>query len=110
MAMRTRLCTSIHFSAWLFHEDAANAAGLLTMRITESPRRNILLTYRSLFTAVPLDRPFPPFECSVHISFTSSSRLCVQIRQFRHRVTRHIYSAQQIQDEKREKAEGCILR
>ncbi len=33
----------------------ASAAGLLTMIITESPRRNIFLTYRSLFTADPLD-------------------------------------------------------
>lgn len=45
------------------------------MMITESPLRNILLTYRSLFTAAPLDCPFPPVDVSVHISFTSSSNL-----------------------------------
>ena len=51
------------------------AAGLLTIRMTESPRRNNLLTYRSLLTAVPRVRPFPPLDCSVHISLTSSSSL-----------------------------------
>lgn len=53
----------------------ARAAGLLTTMITESPLKNILLTYRSLFTAAPLVFPFPPLEVSVHISFTSSRSL-----------------------------------
>ena len=50
-------------------------AGLLTIRITESPRRNILLTYRSLLTTVPLFFPLPPLDVSVHVSFTSSINL-----------------------------------
>ena len=63
-----------------YHEAcAANAAGLLTTKITESPLRNILLTYLSLFTAVPLLRPLPPLEYSVHISFTSSRSLIYYI-------------------------------
>lgn len=53
----------------------ANAAGLLTTKITESPLKNIFETYRSLFIADPLCFPFPPLEYSVHISFTSSSNL-----------------------------------
>jgi len=58
---------------------ASAAAGLFTTRITESPLRNILLTYRSLLIAAPLVFPFPPLDFSVHISFTSSSSLqCVQ--------------------------------
>jgi hypothetical protein len=54
---------------------SANAAGLLTMMMTESPLRNILLTYRSLLIDVLLVFPFPPFDVSVHISFTSSNNL-----------------------------------
>ena len=53
----------------------ARPAGLLTTKITESPRKNILLTYRSLFTATPLVLPLPPLDFSVHISLTSSSSL-----------------------------------
>ena len=45
------------------------------INMTESPLKNILLTYRSLFTALPRVLPLPPFETSVHISFTSSSTL-----------------------------------
>ena len=56
------------------------AAGLLTTKITESPCKNILLTYRSLFVDVPLLRPFPPLEYSVHISFTSSSSLYMLVK------------------------------
>ena len=51
------------------------AAGLLTIKMTESPRKNSLLTYRSLLTAAPRVRPLPPLEFSVHISLTSSSNL-----------------------------------
>jgi len=58
---------------------SARAAGLLTIMMTESPLRNILLTYRSLFTAVPLECPFPPVDVSVHISFTSSNNLSTKL-------------------------------
>ena len=54
---------------------AAAPAGLLTIKMTESPRKNILDTYRSLLIAVPRVRPFPPLDASVHISFTSSRSL-----------------------------------
>ena len=58
----------------------ANAAGLLTTRMTESPLKNILDTYRSLFIAEPLCLSFPPLEYSVHISLTSSNSLyCVYV-------------------------------
>lgn len=50
-------------------------AGLLTTRITESPLKNILLTYRSLLTTVPRFLPLPPLETSVHVSLTSSNKL-----------------------------------
>jgi hypothetical protein len=56
-------------------EPGVNPAGLLTIKITESPRKNILLTYRSLLMDVPLEVPFPPLEVSVHISLTSSKSL-----------------------------------
>ena len=67
-------------SSILFHHEAscvpsARAAGLLTMIITESPLRNILLTYRSLLIAAPVFFPFPPLDVSVHISLTSSKSL-----------------------------------
>ena len=58
-----------------YQDEAASAAGLLTTKITESPLKSILLTYLSLFIAVPLSFPFPPLEYSVHISLTSSSNL-----------------------------------
>ena len=54
---------------------SAKAAGLLTIKMTESPLRNILETYRSLLMAIPRVFPLPPLLCSVHISFTSSSNL-----------------------------------
>jgi hypothetical protein len=57
------------------HQLAAKAAGLLTTKITESPLKNILLTYRSLLMDVPRFLPLPPLENSVHISLTSSSNL-----------------------------------
>lgn len=56
---------------------SASAAGLLTIRITESPLKNILLTYRSLLMAIPRVFPFPPLDCSVHISLTSSNNLLI---------------------------------
>jgi len=71
----------IYIQATLPPPPAANAAGLLTTKITESPLKNILLTYRSLLIAVPLlllllfRDLLPPLEYSVHISFTSSSSL-----------------------------------
>ncbi len=80
-------CSSSISLSLLFYEEpppapppAAKAAGLLTTKITESPRKNILLTYRSLLTAVfrcDVLRDFddPPLEYSVHISLTSSSSL-----------------------------------
>ena len=71
-------CSSIFLVGPTFNYSclpSANAAGLLTMIITESPRRNILLTYRSLLTAFPRVFPFPPLLFSVHISFTSSRSL-----------------------------------
>ena len=46
-----------------------------TTNITESPLKNILLTYLSLFIDWPRLRPFPPLEYSVHISLTSSNNL-----------------------------------
>ena len=46
--------------------------------ITESPRRNILLMYLSLFTGLAFFAPLPAFGTSVHISFTFSST-CVTI-------------------------------
>merc|ERR1711908_135422 len=46
--------------------------GLRSTRITESPRRNILEMYRSLFTGLAFFAPFPAFGTSVHISFTFS--------------------------------------
>ena len=65
---------STHSPAVL-HYDPTRAAGFETTKITESPRRNILLTNRSLFITCPLCLPFPPLEVSVHISFTSSNNL-----------------------------------
>jgi len=43
--------------------------------MTESPRRNILLIYRSLLTGLAFFDPFPDFGSSVHISFTFSSTM-----------------------------------
>ena len=56
---------------------AAKAAGLLTTNITESPLKNILLTYLSLLMDVPRVLPLPPLEYSVHISLTSSRSLLI---------------------------------
>ena len=64
-----------------FCSPSAKLAGLLTIMITESPLRNILLTYLSLFTAFPLVFPLPPLDVSVHISFTSSKSLVKQERE-----------------------------
>ena len=64
-----------HLINYCLFSSATKAAGLLTIRITLSPRKNSFDTKRSLFTAVPLCLPFPPFDVSVHISFTSSRRL-----------------------------------
>merc|ERR1712038_1123082 len=47
--------------------------------MTESPRRNILLMYRSLLTGFAFFVPFPVFGSSVHISFTFS-RTILQCR------------------------------
>ena len=43
--------------------------------MTESPRRNILLMYRSLLTGFAFFVPFPVFGNSVHISFTFSNTI-----------------------------------
>jgi len=43
--------------------------------MTESPRRNILLMYRSLLTGFAFFVPFPVFGNSVHISFTFSKTI-----------------------------------
>merc|ERR1711909_105975 len=47
-------------------------SGFLSTRITESPRRNILEMYLSLFTGLDFFFPFPVLGTSVHISFTFS--------------------------------------
>lgn len=49
--------------------------GLRRTNMTESPRRNILLMYLSLFTGLAFFVPFPVFGVSVHISFTFSSTM-----------------------------------
>ena len=82
-----RLLSEIHDSSDAFAASSANAAGLLTIKITESPLRNILLTYLSLLMAMPLVFPFPPLDVSVHISFTSSNSL-----KFKHTRTETIVS------------------
>lgn len=43
--------------------------------MTESPRRNILEMYRSLFTGLDFFFPFPLLGTSVHISFTFSNTM-----------------------------------
>ncbi len=43
--------------------------------MTESPRKNILLTNLSLLTGFPLFTPLPDFGTSVHISFTFSKTM-----------------------------------
>ena len=47
--------------------------------MTESPRRNILLMNRSMFTGFALPEPFPVLFTSLHISFTFS-RTMLQCR------------------------------
>lgn len=56
---------------------AADPFGFRSTKMTESPRRNILLMKRSLLTDWRLFFPFPFFGTSVHTSFTSSSTLHV---------------------------------
>ena len=71
----------------------AKLAGLDTIKITESPRRNILLMYRSLLIAVPRAALFfPPFDVSVHISLTSSNNLrrCIVRKQQIHDINKRI--------------------
>lgn len=53
----------------------AVASGFRKTRITESPRRNILEIYLSLFTGLDFFLPFPVFGTSVHISLTFSSTM-----------------------------------
>jgi len=67
--------STTNLSQITLYAPADKAAGLLTIKITESPRRNILLTYLSLFIDWPFFRPLPPLENSVHISLTSSNSL-----------------------------------
>ncbi len=50
-------------------------AGLRSTKITESPRKNILATYLSLFTGFDFDFPLPDLGVSVHISLTFSSTM-----------------------------------
>merc|ERR1712001_3201 len=57
------------------HLSAAVAKGFLSTKMTESPRRNILLMYRSLLTGFAFFVPFPVFGNSVHISFTFSKTI-----------------------------------
>jgi len=64
-----------HFFDHKSHLSVAVARGFLSTRITESPRRNILLIYRSLLTGFAFFVPFPDFGNSVHISFTFSSTI-----------------------------------
>ena len=53
-----------------------NEDGFETTKITESPRKNILLTNLSLLIVCPrVFLPLPPLDVSVHISFTSSNNL-----------------------------------
>jgi hypothetical protein len=66
---------SIH--DWSTSIGLAKLAGLATIKMTESPLKNILLMYRSLLMAMPRVLALPPLLDSVHISFTSSSTLCV---------------------------------
>lgn len=75
LSLYTYVPTHPPHSIVLYCAPADKAAGLLTTKITESPRKNILLTYRSLFIDWPFFRPFPPLENSVHISLTSSNSL-----------------------------------
>merc|ERR1712166_628467 len=49
--------------------------GFLSTRITESPLKNILLMYLSLFTGLVFFFPLPAFGTSVHISLTFSSTM-----------------------------------
>lgn len=58
----------------------AVAMGFLRIRITESPRRNILEMYLSLFTGLDFFFPLPVLGTSVHISFTFSKTIlqCLQ--------------------------------
>ena len=86
LSLSLTICT--FFFVLYEEEEAAKAAGLLTTKITESPLKNILLTYRSLLIAIPLEllRAFPPLEYSVHISFTSSSSLFVVVIYYYERV------------------------
>lgn len=54
---------------------AAVARGFRKTRITESPRRNILLMKRSLLTGFDFFFPLPGRGTSVHISLTFSSTM-----------------------------------
>mmetsp|Transcript_34964 Transcript_34964/g.99120 ORF Transcript_34964/g.99120 Transcript_34964/m.99120 type:complete len:239 (-) Transcript_34964:70-786(-) len=53
-------------------QDVQDYLGLRRTRMTESPRRNILLMNRSLLTGVEPFLPLPVLGISVHISFTFS--------------------------------------
>jgi len=59
----------------MHYEDDERAAGFDTIKITESPRKNILDTNLSLLIGCPRFLPLPPLDDSVHISLTSSSNL-----------------------------------
>ena len=50
-------------------------SGFLSTTMTESPRRNILEMYRSLFTGLDFFFPLPLLGTSVHISFTFSNTM-----------------------------------
>merc|ERR1719351_416218 len=51
------------------------AIGFLRTRMTESPRKNILLINLSLLTGLAFFLPFPVLGISVHISFTPSKTM-----------------------------------
>lgn len=99
---------SLNHSASIF-SSPARLAGLLTTIITESPLKNILLTYLSLFTAVPLFFPFPPFDVSVHISLTSSSNLGITNVCFFKKRKEYVVSTNVLQKTLRLQPDVCCL-
>ena len=60
---------------WSTTQPFARHLGLRSTTITLSPRKNILLMKRSLFTGLAFCLPLPVFGTSVHISFTFSKTM-----------------------------------
>ena len=58
------------------HNEETAHRGLRTMRITESPRKNIFVMNRSLLTgfAFPVLPPFGTFGCPLHLCTSNNSR------------------------------------